>query len=53
MTGADPDHSEGEERVIPFGMSSAGKLLVVSPAERSEAIRIISAQRATQHKRCV
>ena len=30
VTGADPDHSEVEERLITFGGSPAGKLLVVS-----------------------
>ena len=29
LTGADPDHSESEERLVTFGMSSAGQLLVV------------------------
>jgi uncharacterized DUF497 family protein len=51
VTGADPDHSEGEERLITFGMSSAGRLLVVSHTERGEAIRIISARIATQTER--
>jgi hypothetical protein len=51
VTGADPDHSEGEERLITFGMSPAGQLLVVSHTERAEAIRIISARRATRTER--
>ena len=51
VTGADPDHSEGEERLVTFGMSSAGQLLVVSHTERAEAIRIISARIATQPER--
>ena len=51
VTGADPDHSEGEERLVTFGMSSAGQLLVVSHTERAEAIRIISARIATQSER--
>jgi uncharacterized DUF497 family protein len=51
VTGADPDHSEGEERLVTFGMSSAGQLLVVSHTERGEAIRIISARIATQSER--
>jgi len=50
-TGADPDHSEGEERLITFGKSSAGQLLVVSHTERDEAIRIISARIATRPER--
>jgi uncharacterized protein len=51
VTGADPDHSEGEERLITFGMSSQGRLLVVAHTERSEAIRIISARITTQPER--
>lgn len=51
VTGADPDNSEGEERLITFGMSSKGRLLVVSQTERGEAIRIISARRATRRER--
>ena len=51
VTGADPDYSEAEERTITFGMSSQGRLLVVSHTERGDAIRIISARIATQHER--
>lgn len=51
VTGADPDHSESEERFITFGMSSAGQLLVVCHTERRKAIRIISARVATRSER--
>ena len=51
VTGADPDHSEAEERLVTFGMSSAGQPLVVSHTERADAIRIISARIATQPER--
>lgn len=51
ITGADPDHSEGEERMITFGMSSSGRLLVVAHTERDDSIRVISARLATQHER--
>ena len=51
VTGADPDHSEDEERLITFGISPAGQLLVVSHTERGETIRIISARIATQSER--
>jgi len=50
-TGADPDHSEDEERFVTFGLSSAGRLLVVSHSERGEAIRIISARAAAPSER--
>jgi hypothetical protein len=51
VTGANPDHSENEERLITFGMSSQGRLLVVAHTERGEAIRIISARVTTQLER--
>ena len=51
LTGADPDHSESEERLVTFGMSSAGRLLVVSHTEHGEALRIISARTATRNER--
>lgn len=51
VTGADPDHSEDEERLVTFGMSPGGQLLVVSHTERGEAIRIISARIATRTER--
>jgi len=51
VTGADPDHSEGEERMITFGMSLDGQLLVISHTERDDAIRIISARIATRPER--
>ncbi len=50
-TGADPDHSEGEVRMVTFGMSSAGRILVVAHTERRNAIRIISARVVTQQER--
>ena len=53
VTGVDPDHSEGEERLITFGMSSQGRLLVVAHTERGEAIRIISARVITQSERYI
>ena len=51
VTGADPGHSEDEERMITFGMSSSGRLLVVAHSARGDAIRIINARVATQHER--
>ena len=51
VTGRDPDHSEGEKRWITFGLSAAGRLLVVSHTERGEAIRIINARKATKPER--
>lgn len=43
----DPDHSEDEERFILLGLSYAVRLLVVCHAFSSDAIRLISARKAT------
>jgi uncharacterized DUF497 family protein len=50
-TGADPDHSLGEERFVPFGLSTAGRLLVVAHTDRDDTIRIISARPVTPSER--
>ena len=50
-TAHDPDHSIGEHRWITFGLSSKGRLIVVSHTERGEAIRVISARLATKQER--
>ena len=47
----DPDHSAGERRFVTVGYSARGRLLVVSHTERGNAVRIISARRATTHER--
>jgi uncharacterized protein len=47
----DPDHSVGEQRLLTFGLSRFGHLLAVVHTERGQAIRIISARRATRHER--
>ena len=47
----DADHSVGERRLITVGFSSQGRLLVVSHTDRGEALRVISARRATAHER--
>ena len=51
LTGDDPDHSRDEHRLVIFGVSSAGRLLVVSHMERAANIRIISARPATRAER--
>ena len=51
LTGDDPDHSHGEHRFVTFGVSSAGRLLVISHIERTGHIRIISARLATRVER--
>ena len=46
----DPDHSEDEDREILIGHSNLGRLLLVSYTLRQNAIRIISARKATQQE---
>ncbi|MGZ8218194.1 BrnT family toxin [Methylomagnum sp.] len=50
-TVADPKHSDEEQRFLSLGMSSLGRLLVVSYTERSGKIRIISAREASSAER--
>ncbi len=49
----DPDHSESEERMLLLGLSAALRFVVVSHTydEGADAIRIISARRATARER--
>ena len=53
MTGADPDHSEGELRWLTFGVSVQHNFLVVSHTDEDEGetIRIISARSGTKSER--
>jgi len=44
----DPDHSATEHRYIDIGLSSKGKLIVVSYVERDKNTRIISSRKATK-----
>lgn len=47
----DPLSSIAEKRYVTMGQSYQGKLLVVVHSEKGDAIRIISARRATNHER--
>ena len=47
----DPDHSEGEHRLLTFGISCFNRLLVVSHTERKKRVRIISAREAKRYER--
>ena len=51
LTGDDPDHSADEPRLVTFGVSSVGRLLVVLHTQRGERIRIISARLSTGQER--
>jgi uncharacterized protein len=44
----DPRHSAVEERLVLLGVSNKRRLLAVMYIERAEAVRIISARRATR-----
>jgi len=50
-TFADADHSVGEERQLTFGTSSTGRLLDVISTERGDALRNVSARKATRVER--
>jgi uncharacterized protein len=45
---ADPRHSAVEERLVLLGVSNKRRLLAIMYIERAEAVRIISARRATR-----
>ncbi len=47
----DTDQSSVETRFVTIGMSIRGRILVVVHTEEGEAVRIISARRATRHER--
>lgn len=51
VSGRDPDHSADESRFLTLGLSSLGRLLVVSHTYRRGAVRIISARRAARSER--
>jgi uncharacterized protein len=42
-----PDHSADEGRFVTFGVSSAGRLLVVAHADEDDIIRVINARKVT------
>jgi len=47
----DPDHSLGEHRFLTVGMSSQGKILIVSYIDRGKKTRLISARKTTRRER--
>jgi hypothetical protein len=48
---SDPRHSMEEERFVLLGLSRGRRFLAVMFAERGEAVRLISARRATLRER--
>lgn len=51
ITFYDPDHSEHEERYIIVGLSTSGRLLIVSHTDLGDRIRIINARELTRAER--
>ena len=47
----DPDHSVGERRLITYGYSQYGRLLVLSHTESEDTVRLISARVATSSEK--
>ena len=50
ITLLDEEHSNDEERYISIGLSKKGRLLMVAHTDRTDAIRIISARKATRNE---
>jgi len=53
ITFQDPDHSEGEERQMTFGVSIQKRLIVVSHTQRKGRTRIISARLMDRKERVI
>jgi uncharacterized DUF497 family protein len=51
VTFPDPDHSDGEIRLLTFGYSRHDRLLVVAHTESEDVVRIISARVATPREK--
>ena len=51
LTFPDPDHSHDESRYITIGESTRKRLLIISHADRTQRIRIISAREAKRQER--
>lgn len=51
ITFPDPDHSEGEDRFLTFGLSQSDRLIVVAHTDRGRKVRIISARLVTRRER--
>ena len=47
----DPDHSVYEERLLTIGISSQGRIIIVSHTDRNIKTRIIGARPATPRER--
>ncbi|MBK1642400.1 hypothetical protein CKO12_11030 [Chromatium okenii] len=53
ITFDDSSHSVSEYRLLTFGRTINGKMVVVSHTERSQSMRIISARLMAQHEKSI
>jgi uncharacterized DUF497 family protein len=53
ITFEDPDHSIDEHRLLTFGTTRTGKMVIVSHTERNGSMRIISARLMMKHERII
>ena len=51
ITFDDPDHSIGEHRLLTFGSTRTGKMVIVSHTQQKGSMRIISARLMEKHER--
>jgi len=51
VTFDDSEHSIGEDRLLTFGTTRTGKLVIVSHTERNRKMRIISTRLMTKQER--
>jgi uncharacterized DUF497 family protein len=51
VTAYDPRHADAEDRFLTMGTSIAGRLLVMSHADRGDVVRVVSARLATRRER--
>jgi uncharacterized protein len=51
LTINDPDHSQGEHRLLLLGETYSGKMVVIAHLATDETVRIISARLAERHER--
>ena len=51
LTIDDPEHSQGEQRLLLLGETYSGRLVVVAHLAEDETVRIISASLAERHER--
>ena len=51
ITFDDPDHSIDEHRLLTFGTTRTGRLVIVSHTKRNDSMRIISVRLMEKHER--